>query len=534
MRRYVVTGQMLLILLSAVLGGAALVALGLRGKRLNDHPTCRDCGFDLSGAAPGTVTCPECGAGLKRAKGIRVGQRRRRPVFIAVGALLVGLPLLMIATAGWALLTGAEIDQYKPLGLLTWEARHTSAARMTSIAKELNRRVSKRLLSAAQRDSAVKTALAIQEDVSKPWCPEWGDLVEDARVDGVLAKDDDERFRRNAAVLEWKVRPKVRAGDAVPIVATVKEARVGSSSSYMAIAHMTASTIDGKASGPVRRKEEIGITFVESPQQTSFQLFGPKSPWGMGGMGGWVYRIPNEVQLAEAAPAGRHECEVTLRVKTIQQPTGSYTWPDLRSQKAGDIKEFTSNLAFESIPADADPIETVPPTEEMTGKLQALMRPQPIMLWEPPPGESGFGHTYYSNIQFSIDGLPVGVAYTVSVKTGNKTIKVGRFTSGISAENAQAAYGPGMDKMRFAQGDLSGVGKAKTVTVILTPSVDAAKRTIDLTKIYGGELVFEDVVVNRQQQGISYSMPAQGDDSEEPSKETKVKKPGLLDFLIGK
>ena len=48
--------------LGSMLVGAILMILGVRGKRINDHPTCRDCRFDLSGVYPGVVTCPECGA----------------------------------------------------------------------------------------------------------------------------------------------------------------------------------------------------------------------------------------------------------------------------------------------------------------------------------------------------------------------------------------------------------------------------------------------------------------------------------------
>src|SRR5690349_3923778 len=113
----------LLSLLGAMLLGVLLLILGLRGKRLNDHPTCRDCGFDLENVYPASITCPECGSGLRRPKAVRTGQRRRRPILIAAGLLLLLTPGFPIALAVFAAITGADVNQYKPLGLLLWEAK---------------------------------------------------------------------------------------------------------------------------------------------------------------------------------------------------------------------------------------------------------------------------------------------------------------------------------------------------------------------------------------------------------------------------
>lgn len=44
--------------------GLVLIDLGWRGRRIGDHPTCRKCGFDLSGLAVGIGPCPECGRTL--------------------------------------------------------------------------------------------------------------------------------------------------------------------------------------------------------------------------------------------------------------------------------------------------------------------------------------------------------------------------------------------------------------------------------------------------------------------------------------
>src|SRR5688500_20118731 len=47
-----------------LLAGMLFVRLGLRGKRVDDHPLCRRCGLDLFGLPEGATKCSECGADL--------------------------------------------------------------------------------------------------------------------------------------------------------------------------------------------------------------------------------------------------------------------------------------------------------------------------------------------------------------------------------------------------------------------------------------------------------------------------------------
>ena len=60
-----------------LLAGAVLLVIGLRGRRVGDHPVCRRCGFDLFGN-PAAARCPECGADLGVSGAVRTGHLRRR------------------------------------------------------------------------------------------------------------------------------------------------------------------------------------------------------------------------------------------------------------------------------------------------------------------------------------------------------------------------------------------------------------------------------------------------------------------------
>ncbi len=98
---------MLLAIIIVALGlliGVTLIALGLRGRRINDHPICRGCGFDLVGVVPAKSVCPECGRDATGPGAIRQGQRRRRPGLIVLGVAIVALSASssLIRTSGVA------------------------------------------------------------------------------------------------------------------------------------------------------------------------------------------------------------------------------------------------------------------------------------------------------------------------------------------------------------------------------------------------------------------------------------------------
>src|SRR5690606_29255311 len=107
--------QVALILLGVLVAGIVLVFLGLRGRRIDDHPVCRWCWFDLSGCAPDNVTCPECGAGLKREGAVRIGQRRRIYTAVVLGSAAILAPTLAFGFVAYALATATDINSFKPV-----------------------------------------------------------------------------------------------------------------------------------------------------------------------------------------------------------------------------------------------------------------------------------------------------------------------------------------------------------------------------------------------------------------------------------
>ena len=97
-------------LLFAALAGAGLVLLvqGVRGRWRRCEPCCVRCG-QIVGMHEVTQSgrCPECGRDLSGADGIRFFSRRRRPVALAIGAILLMLAVVTPWTAAAYLGRGA-------------------------------------------------------------------------------------------------------------------------------------------------------------------------------------------------------------------------------------------------------------------------------------------------------------------------------------------------------------------------------------------------------------------------------------------
>lgn len=87
--------------------GVLGVALGMRGRAVDDHPICRRCRYDLVGQPAETPKCPECGADLLRPRATRRGNRVRRR-----GPFTVGVVLILAAIGAGTFMTIADARGY--------------------------------------------------------------------------------------------------------------------------------------------------------------------------------------------------------------------------------------------------------------------------------------------------------------------------------------------------------------------------------------------------------------------------------------
>jgi hypothetical protein len=214
----------ILLLLSIVptIAAIALLIVGIRGRRVDGHPLCRRCGFDLIGLPPTSVACSECGADLRAARATRTGHRVRRGGMIVISLTLLIPSVVWLGAIGYAMTADVQWAQHKPVWWLLRDAQ-TDPASMS----ELLTRLGAGKLSRSDIDAAVARALAMQADRTVPWNGGWGDVVEQSRIAGAVSEADWARYARQAVVLSMRARPRVARGDAIWVEVTLDELRVG-------------------------------------------------------------------------------------------------------------------------------------------------------------------------------------------------------------------------------------------------------------------------------------------------------------------
>lgn len=544
-------GIVVILLLVAFFAGIALVWVGLRGRKLNNHPVCTWCRFDLEGVYPEVVTCPECGAGLKREKAIRIGVRKRLPALVLMGAVFAAIPVAPIAAIGYALLTGTNVDSYKPLGVLLWEAKHSDATRLDALAGEIETRMMANKLDPAQYQRVIESTLAMQKDTSRTWTEAWGDLIERAKLDGALKPEQEKRFASQAAVLEIQTRPTVHAGEVMPVRIKLKEARIGSSTAIECAVRVKNVSIDGQTAAWDIAEQGVdpffGSSFFKDGSAATFSLNGSKASGprvvfmgGGGGLGSPSGELV--VQVPENVATGIRPLELELTSSASGQSQGLQGITIVNGQIkriGGDSSTADTPMTIASTVRVVDPTEplarAIPADEGTEKKLAEALRPdsltigsslvQSLFLTE--RGMQDTARSGAASVQFDTDGLPAPIACDVYCRAGGREWKLGELHSGTRDREGGNGFtsvfrsmasitinGKTVTRSSSSDGterEVEGTWKGEDedrVDIILRPSADVAAGTLDLESYYGGEIVLKDVPVVRD--GSAMVDPFQG------------------------
>ncbi len=87
-----------LAVLIASMGGIVLCFAGIRGRRIDDHPLCSRCGYDLIGHAQRPYHCPECGSDTTLPGGVTIGRRN-----LSRSRVLAGISLIILSSTPFTL-----------------------------------------------------------------------------------------------------------------------------------------------------------------------------------------------------------------------------------------------------------------------------------------------------------------------------------------------------------------------------------------------------------------------------------------------
>ncbi len=134
----------------ALLGAWAMV-LGWRGRRIDDHPWCRKCRFDLSGSPALPARCPECGTSLTRQRAVVRGQRGRQPLALALGAVLLLLSTWMAGSTIYPRLLPIDWRAYAPAWWLVGDLKSGDGEQVEAALGELVKREGEGHLSSKYR-----------------------------------------------------------------------------------------------------------------------------------------------------------------------------------------------------------------------------------------------------------------------------------------------------------------------------------------------------------------------------------------------
>lgn len=204
---------------ATALVGLVLVIRAVRGRRVNDHPICRRCGFDLVGLIPAAANCPECGAALRSRRAVRVGGRvrSRGAILVAAAVLLVGV----VASVGLGVRAARGVRLYPLLPTLVLRAVVTPDSGR-DLVDELATRVRDGRVSDGTQRALVAHALAAQGAARAgrgAWHPSWTGIFMHAWQAGLVSEEQEQLFISRAATLALRDMPSaVRPGMVVNAV----------------------------------------------------------------------------------------------------------------------------------------------------------------------------------------------------------------------------------------------------------------------------------------------------------------------------
>jgi hypothetical protein len=451
--------------------GVLTLWLGLRGRRVDQHPVCRRCAYDLVGLPADRAACPECGNDLRRPRAVRTGNRRRRRGLLALGALLLLPGIAALALLGWVATRGTNVQSYKPVWWLVSEADGPDAAVRAAAFAQLTLRLNQGKLSEKQVRGIAERALELQADDARSWDPAWGDWVEQAQVMGWLPDDQWQRYVDRGINVRIKVRAAVRRGDVLPYRIEVPT-RLGRSGLYRfrVFAHEPRFEFPGVSQPPrIGRMEsldlEVGRAW-QAPLNVDGVLWLKAIPFDQLADGRRTLRLPLDLAVYPADSSGQRG----------QSPTGS---PIVR-------KQLSPEAAWELLPADTPSFRKVAGRslrDTLRGSLAAS-------VWHERDDDS-------VGVSLVVRNPPVPLSFDVWIRAGSKEWKVG---SGYIRQGGGTLDLGGAPRFRTP-----GRGSAAIipgfnhdeVDVILRPSAREVARSLDGTELWDVDVIVPDVPVGR-------------------------------------
>jgi hypothetical protein len=422
------------IALLLLLPGAVLLLSSIRGRRIDDHPICRGCGFDLVGIYPAIPRCPECGDALSTGS-VRIGNRRRHPAAIIASAIVLALGLTASGLAMASTFGNDDLDRLKPEWLLMKELTRGGSV---DARDELMRRERAGSLSPASIRRLIGVALDVHGDPAANWDVAWPAFLQNMWTDGQLSDDDLAQYARQSVSLSRSIEGPARSGGYARIRTSFNTQR----------------TISGPE--PIHwslEKTAAAIGSEDYPEHTG------------GGMSSTLTQHSDNWSVTSAVrvpdlPPGTHPARAKTRL-ILRRGWG--TGPVLVDLEQEDV------LEIEILPRETVVVELVTDPEIGRALRGALTISSARRTWRGSiQGSTGELLTGRTNIllEHAASSLPVDIAFDLFIRCGEHTIRLGT----ISA-NAGRTHHP----LRAAEHMIIRDFECDSVDVILRPNLDRAE-----------------------------------------------------------
>ncbi|NLE57757.1 MAG: hypothetical protein GX616_05305, partial [Planctomycetes bacterium] len=462
---------------SALIVGVIFIYRGIRGVPVLSDPKCTRCGYDLRWIKPDVnVVCPECGSDLTVRRAIRFAEYQRRPRSILVGLGLI-VAVFVVPAGLRFLLVRSRVPPMTPAsrGSLPTSTLITNLATTASQPwdwRELEQRLNAGQLS--KQDTAAAIDQLIKHMQTKPngwrqplpWCDRFVSAADKA---GFIS---DEQFGRLAQAFygarpDVKARSRLRQGQPFTF-----ELGYGTGWSLPGLKLVTALSRT--------RLEGAGELGVSDPFRDDRK---PADPDELSGTGPWSIRgrvladlPPGKHNLVLEVDAGLIDESRPFKTDNVDKPGQAKRWPKTRCRW-----NTTVTVPVEIVAPDRPAVELVI-DEKLNpmalGQLSATAR-----LFARSETKSTLELTIHGR------GLPISIASVVVVKVAGQEVWRGSFCVGPAGQ--------------FDYGGLGGeiarpAPHVTTLDVILTPSVELAEKETLYDRIWGKEIVLENVPLQRE------------------------------------
>jgi hypothetical protein len=418
-----------------------MLARGLRGRRIDDHPVCARCKFDLTGRAPDSFNCPECGTNLQGGFATEIGNRQRRDGLFYTGgsiALLGAIPLMTLIC-----LACIKVDpiRLKPFWWLLRDAVAMDPRMQHNEDRdEIYYRVKNNRLSLGDDQRVVNVALKLQADLSKPWNPIWGDMIESLQSRGQISAVDWKTYLAQDEPATFQIRTKVARGDPIPF-RVVGEAR-------------------GATRTTTLRRLTVNMIATVPGATTQYPSWGG----GFGSNFSLSGFIPISADSWDHLQPGTHSLQIRFF--------------NLASALAANPTLFG--------PVDCQANWTLVPNGE---KSVQLIHDEVLAAQVQKSLSCEIRIDSDITVGIKSDGPPIDLAFAVSIRSGSKewnsssrpTIVIEKNSRNLFSTDCNFNYAPELIGQR--------------VDIILRPSISAAAERVDIDKLLDHEFVIKDVLI---------------------------------------